>query len=430
MVILFFESVGIFMCLYFLLQFIILRKSEYLYYSIYLLLLVLYYMCATPEVFSFNNNPSIVATLEILKRPIQFLISVFYTLFIIHYLNLEKQSRPLYRIFRILLALYLVFSFICLFANIFKLPYDTAYYLGSMVLFPVQLYMVTALFKYKVPYGKFVIWGSINVIIGSIFTLLLGIQNAKYPTGFVSNAGSYIPVIICILTDIFLFTIALQRKIADNEKSLINVALARQQAIANERERIIADLHDDVGGGLSSIRMWSDLMVLKEGNNPTIEEAGFASKISATAKDISQRMNTIIWSLNTENDTVQNFAEYVRQHGVNFFENSTILFQYYLDAHIPKDLTLSGRQRKNLFLIAKESLHNILKHSGGNMAEVSIDYNNQYLSLTIKDNGMGLQNGNTFGNGLKNMQKRMSEIKGSFDIHSNNGTVIQVSVPL
>jgi len=301
--------------------------------------------------------------------------------------------------------------------------------MGSIVLFPVQLYMVTALFKYKVPYGKFVIWGSINVIVGSVLSLLLGIQFAKNPNGFIDNPGSYIPVVISIVTDILLFTIALQRKIADNEKSLINAAIARQQAITHERERIICDLHDDVGGGLSSIRMMSDLMVLKEGNKSD-ESPGFASKISATAKDISQRMNTIIWSLNTENDTVHNFAEYVRQHGVAFFEDSGIKFLYHLSPEIPKELVLSGGQRKNLFLIVKESLHNILKHSDGNIADLSIDYYNEALIITIKDNGNGLQNDNSFGNGLKNMQKRMKEIKGSFDIHSDNGTIIKVSVHL
>src|SRR6218665_3618634 len=157
-VIYFFESIGIFMCLYFLLQFVILKKREYFFYAIYLLLLVAYYFCATPEIFLSGGNPGIDTFLDIFKRPIQFLISVFYTLFIIHYLSLEKQSRPLYRIFRFLMILYVVSACSCLVLNIFKVQYNTFYYIGSIILFPVQLYMVTALFKYKVPYGKFVIW--------------------------------------------------------------------------------------------------------------------------------------------------------------------------------------------------------------------------------------------------------------------------------
>lgn len=416
------------MGLYFFIQFSILRKKEYLFYSIYLLLLGVYYVCAIPELF--NPRPDLQLSInifELFKRPVQFSISFFYTLFIIFYLNLSKQSKPLYRIFRVFLALYVLLATACFIGNISRVNYDTVYYIISLVMFPIQMYMVTALFKYKVPYAKYIIWGSINVLIGSLTTMFFGIAMAKNPTGPITNAISYIPVMITIVADIFLFTLALQRKIADNERSLIHAALARQQAVAKERERIIADLHDDVGGGLSSIRMMSDLMVLKEGE--TTEGPNFASKISSTAKDIAQRMNTIIWSLNTENDSLHNFAEYVRQYGVSFFENSNIKFTY-KSPELPEKIQLSGGQRKNLFLITKESFHNILKHSGATEADVAITLIQHKLRLVIQDNGQGLKNNNSFGNGLKNMQKRMDEIGGSFDIRSHNGTVITVSVQL
>lgn len=417
---------------YFLLQFIVLRKKEYLFYSIYLFLLVIYYICAIPELFLKSAfAPGETNFCELFKRPVQFMISVFYTLFIMEYLNLKRQSLPLYRIFRFLLVMYTVFALGCFICNLLRVDYNNVYYLGSIVLFPVQLYMVIALFKYKVPYGRFVIWGSINVIMGSVFSLCFGIYAAMHPEGPITNAGSYIPVVITILADIFLFTIALQRKIADNEKSLVNAAIARQQAVSEERERIITDLHDDVGGGLSSIRMMSDLIVQQEGpTNYSTGHLSFASKISATAKDISQRMNTIIWSLNMENDSLPNFAEYVRHYGVAFFEDSPVSFVY--SSHPPQlpDTQLTGGQRKNLFLIVKEALNNILKHSGASQAEVKIIAQEKRLKITVSDNGKGLQHENHFGNGLKNMEKRMREIKGDFNIHSGNGTVITVSVLL
>ncbi len=419
------------MGLYFMIQYSILKKKEYLNYSLYLLLLGVYYVCAIPELFNpypgqqFSTN-----IFELFKRPVQFSISFFYTLFIIYYLNLIKQSRPLYRIFRFFLWLYVVLATCCFIGNISGVNYDTIYYAISLIMFPVQMYMVTALFKYKVPYAKYIIWGSINVLIGSLVTMFFGISQAQNPTGPITNAISYIPVMISIIADIFLFTLALQRKVADNERSLVNAAIARQQAVASERERIIADLHDDVGGGLSSIRMMSDLMVLKEGGYTDPTHPNFAAKISSTAKEIAQRMNTIIWSLNTENDSLHNFVEYVRQYGVSFFENSNIKFVYNIPPSLPTKAELSGGQRKNLFLIVKESLHNILKHSGATEAVVSISLVQNKLRIVIKDNGKGLHNNNEFGNGLKNMQKRMNEIHGKFDIHANNGTVITVSVML
>lgn len=427
----FFESVTVFMGLYFMIQYSILRKKEYLNYALYLLLLGLYYICAIPELFNpVPEEHSSKAILELFKRPVQFSISFFYTLFIIYYLNLAKQSKPLYRIFKFFLIWYVLLATACFVGNASGVNYDTVYYIVSLIMFPIQMYMVTALFKYKVPYAKYIIWGSINVLIGSLVTMFFGISQAKNPAGPITNAISYIPVMISIVADIFLFTLALQRKIADNERSLINAAIARQQAVATERERIIADLHDDVGGGLSSIRMMSDLMVLKEGSNPQTEGPDFAAKISATAKDIAQRMNTIIWSLNTENDSLHNFGEYVRQYGVSFFENSGIRFNYNAPSDLPEKTQLSGGQRKNLFLITKESFHNILKHSGATEADISISLLQNKLRIVIKDNGKGLENNNSFGNGLKNMKKRMDEIQGDFDIHTHNGTVTTVSVQL
>ena len=429
----FFESVAFFMALFFFIQFSILRRLEYLCYALYLLLLTVYYLLAIPELFfgiDYNDKTSI-AGYDLFKRPVQFLISVFYSLFVTYYLGLKKRSRPLYRLFNFLLILYTVLSAGCLAGNFFGIAYDPYYYFISLILFPVQLYVVIALFKYKVPYSNYVIWATIILLLGSTVTLLLSLYQAKNPAGIINNANSYIPVMISILLDIFLFAVALQRKIADNEKSLINAAYMRQQAVILERERIIADLHDDVGGGLSSIRMMSDLMAQQLPDDIKKGPLNFALKISATAKEITQRMNTIIWSLNTENDTLQNFVEYVRQFGVSFFENSSIQFQSSISPSLPLLKELTGVQRKNLFLVIKEALHNTLKHSGAQHARVTVQIENGgVVYIEVTDDGKGIEKNNSFGNGLKNMNKRIAEINGTISFESYNGTQIKITVPL
>lgn len=416
---------------FFLMQFIILKRNEYLFYSIYLLLLTIYYLLAIPEFFFGVNlqNKQLVAEYDLFKRPVQFLISVFYSLFVIHYLGLKKIAGPLYRTFRVLIYLYVLLSMLCFVGNLFGFNYDPFYYGVSLLLFPVQLYIVIALFRYKVRYSRFIIWGSINVIVGSVITLLLSLELAENPGGIISNANSYIPVMMSILVDIFLFTVALQSKIADNEKSLIDAAYQRQKAVFSERERIIADLHDDVGGGLSSIRMMSDLMVQEQ--QPSLgKSAHFPQKISSTAKEIAQRMNTIIWSLNTENDSLQNFTEYVRQFGVTYFENSGILFSCEVASELPSNKELSGVQRKNLFLIIKEALHNSLKHAGASKVSVNMYAKEGSICIDVADDGSGIKSSNNFGNGLKNMKKRMEEIDGQINFADTNGTCISICVKI
>ncbi len=427
----FFESVALFMAVFFFIQYRILKKAEYLWYTLYLLFLVIYYLLAIPELF-FNlpvDHHEQVAGFDLFKRPVQFIISVWYSLFVISFLRLGEHSGPLYRIFKTLLIFYFILAAACLIGNYLRLPYDPAYYTIGLLLFPVQLYVVIKLFRYRVPYAVYIIWGTMIVLVGSIITLLLSLFMTKNPGGAITNETSYIPVMVSILIDIFLFTVALQRKIADNEKSLVNAAYSRHQAILLERERIIADLHDDVGGGLSSIRMMSDLMAHQE-EDPGAAHVNFATKISATAKEIAQRMNTIIWSLNTENDTLRNFIEYVRQFGVSYFENSPIRFQCTSSGDLPLDTDLSGVQRKNLFLITKEALHNTLKHSGADTASVWVHMDKGKLCIEVTDNGAGFKDGNVFSNGLKNMKKRMDEIHGNIVFSSTGGAHITISLKL
>ncbi len=429
---LFFEGACIFMTLFFFVQFIVLKKSEYFFYGLYLLVLSLYYLTALPDFFFHvaQNDPAEVYKYDMLKRPLQFTSSIFYTLFVMYYLRLQKNTPKLNRFLRVLLFFYVLMALLCLAGNIARVNYDNAYYLVSMLFFPIQLTIVISLFKANVPYSKYVIWGTILLLIGSTFTLWLSFYMEKKGFGkYTQTDFSYIPVQISILMDILLFSIALQRKVADNEKYLLQAAIQRQQAINLERERIITDLHDDVGGGLSSIRMMSDLMT-QENTDDKSRSVVFAQKISATAKDIAQRMHTIIWSLNAENDSVENFAEYVRQYGVSYFEDANIKFDCEISSEIPANALLSGIQRKNLFLVSKEAFHNILKHAGASRVQVSIKIDNGKLCLRIHDNGKGIQNSNLFGNGLKNMQKRIDEIKGTIEFSSDNGTLVWVCAPL
>ncbi len=419
------------MAIFFFIQYSILRKKEYLFYAIYLLLLTVYYLVAIPEFF-FNvalTDKEAITKFDLFKRPVQFLVSVFYSLFVMYYLGLQKRSQPLFRIFIFLIGLYLLLSGACLLGNLLGLKYDPIYYLIGMLLFPMQMMVVIALFKYKVPYGRFIIWGSILVLVGSCITLVISLSLAN-PNTIFTNASAYIPVMISILLDIFLFTIALQRKIADNEKSLIDAAFSRQQAVMRERERIIADLHDDVGGGLSSIRMISDLMVHQTQGVLSPQQINFAHKISNTAKEIAARMNTIIWSLNAENDTLQSFTEYARHFGLSFFEGSPIRFQFNITSNLPLTIVLGGVLRKNLFLIIKEALHNILKHSQASQAILELHMKNGLLCIDVSDDGTGIKTENNFGNGLKNMQKRIEEIGGTLQLNTNSGTKICVEVAL
>ncbi|MBK7089359.1 MAG: hypothetical protein IPH56_10760 [Chitinophagaceae bacterium] len=147
--ILFFEGINIFMMLYFFIQYIILQKKEFLFYGLYLLVLALYYLIALPDFFFTieANRTETIFRFDLFKRPLQFISSVFYSLFVMYYLRLKKTSQKLNSFLIILIWFYGACAFMCLLGNLFRINYDSIYYLLSLLLFPIQIIIVVALFE-------------------------------------------------------------------------------------------------------------------------------------------------------------------------------------------------------------------------------------------------------------------------------------------
>ena len=94
------------------------------------------------------------------------------------------------------------------------------------------------------------------------------------------------------------------------------------------------------------------------------------------------------------------------------------------------DVALSGEQRRNIYLVIKEALHNIVKHANASEVTIAFQLGDQHLEVTIHDNGRGLHQASSFGNGLKNMRRRIENIGGDFKIESGTGTTVKLNCPL
>jgi signal transduction histidine kinase/ligand-binding sensor domain-containing protein len=202
--------------------------------------------------------------------------------------------------------------------------------------------------------------------------------------------------------------------------------LEKQQAVEKERTRIATDMHDDLGAGLSTIRFLSEKVKRNSFSDVTKNDA---EKIVTNSNDLVQKMNEIIWAMNEKNDTLEDLLYYTRSYAVEYCEENNLI----CETRLPQKITaavVSGEIRRNVFLTVKESLHNIVKHS--NAEKVTINFTiDTALLVTIKDNGKGFsENGKGSGNGLRNMQKRMESVNGSFEIIDTNGVMVKIKVPL
>ena len=204
--------------------------------------------------------------------------------------------------------------------------------------------------------------------------------------------------------------------------------LERQEAIIQERKRISADLHDEVGSGLSRIMLLSELVKNVAKTPETKKEA---IKIATISQELSSNISEIIWALNSNNDYVENLVAYIRRYAAEYFDNSPVKLRIITPGNI-SHIPISGEHRRNIFYAIKEALHNIIKHSEATEAELTFALKHNVLSVIIKDNGKGLPEGelNRFGNGLNNMRNRMQSIHGNISIENHVGTKITLSLPV
>ncbi|MDI1317695.1 ATP-binding protein [Flavobacterium sp.] len=215
--------------------------------------------------------------------------------------------------------------------------------------------------------------------------------------------------------------------------SLVIIIIRRknklQKNLLRQKNEISKDLHDDIGSGLSSILIHADLL-LKSGDADEKQKL-LASKIGQTGKEISQRLNTFIWSLNAEHNTLQDFLEYLKHYGTTLFDETAVKFTFDNEIYDTEIIKMNGQMRKNLFYAVKEVLNNSLKHANGTSLDLTVRLlpSNQ-LQIRIQDNGSGIVKENSFGNGLKNIQNRVEELKGTSTVKTDSGLLTVISIPL
>jgi signal transduction histidine kinase/ligand-binding sensor domain-containing protein len=206
--------------------------------------------------------------------------------------------------------------------------------------------------------------------------------------------------------------------------------LEQQAALQRERTRIAKDIHDDLGANLTQIAYLGELANQDRGEPQIVGER--IRKISATARAAVKSLDEIVWAVNPRNDTLAHLLDYAGQFAVDYL--ATVGIRCRLD--FPENIApreLSTDLRHNLFLVVKESLHNIFKHAGASEVRLRAQVDDDAVQIFIEDNGRGFAStpDNAFSDGLRNMSQRMAEIGGQFRVASQPGagTTVTISLP-
>jgi len=155
-------------------------------------------------------------------------------------------------------------------------------------------------------------------------------------------------------------------------------------------------------------------------------------EIGSNAHLMLENMDDIIWVVKPFNDKFHNFEVRIREYAIPLFESKNIQFQFVAPEELA-NLPLSMEMRRNLFLIAKEAVNNLVKYSQCNQANIIFTYTHSVLTMEIADNGIGFDIAQpSRQNGLRNMQQRTRQIGGNIEILSENnrGTRVVLSVKI
>jgi signal transduction histidine kinase len=201
---------------------------------------------------------------------------------------------------------------------------------------------------------------------------------------------------------------------------------AQLQGQLEERNRISQELHDELGATMTSISLAVQVLQMNKEKLAGKE----IEIIERASSEMTDKMNEIVWSLNTNNDTLQSLVAYIRKFASDFLTDAKVLVNYNEHLDNPEQ-EVSGVFRRNVYHAGKEAINNIVKHAGASEVNISIKSNTQDLKILIQDNGKGFSGGVTEGwsNGLRNMKKNIEKIGGTIAWKNNNGIQVAIEVP-
>lgn len=244
------------------------------------------------------------------------------------------------------------------------------------------------------------------------------------------------PWFIVLMSLLALGTVALVVRNAATRKYRKELAwLEKQHAIEQDRARIAKDIHDDIGAGLTQIKLLSELA-----RHEKDRAAVHLDRISDSARGMTRAMDEIVWAANPRHDTFSGLADYLSVYVEDFLRMAGIRCRMDIPTALP-DRRIDGAVRYNLFLALKETLNNVVKHAQATEVHLRLEIGRDAFSLIVEDNGKGL-NGMSgvsnsggdriaSGSGLANLKKRMSSVGGCCKIESQpeRGTRVELTIP-
>ncbi len=197
------------------------------------------------------------------------------------------------------------------------------------------------------------------------------------------------------------------------------------------RTRIATDLHDDIGSSLSQIAILSEVVRQSVGRDAAAANEPL-SQITTSSSELMGTMSDIVWAIDPHKDHLTDLTQRMRRFASDVLTARNIDFEFEApDAQ--RNLNLGADVRRQVFLVFKESINNIVRHSACSHVHIEFRVDRDRLVLLIKDNGRGFDpDHESDGHGLLSMERRAKEMGGAMGITSRpgGGACVTLEMPI
>lgn len=427
---LFFQGVLVFQTIFLGIMYTITLKKDIFFYSTYLLAQTVYFFWNAPYTFfGISDNTVFDSSFYLyLNTPLIIITNLLYSYFLMYFFTGLYNSKRKDFLIKLMAGVALFLITISSISIYVEQSNQYIFYLANLLSTGFSIYLLTGLFKRRIPNSSWIVTGMILNITGNgitIFMIVLERYNIhhlftdEYPLFFM-RCG--------ILADIIFYLIAILKKWNFQEKQLAIQQIEKQLAIEKIRNKISGQLHDDIGSTLSGVSIYSHLAndLLEKGEYNNAKKS--LHIIQNSTDEMVEKLADLVWSSNPEQDSLQLLFERLEQYGFDMCKAKNIHFKANI---FIGDIGLPSENRYQVYLFAKEAINNAVKYSEAGLLELTVKENYNLLEITISDNGKGFDTENIKrGNGLVNMQKRAEELGADFNFQSKPGTGCLISLKL
>ncbi|MGA2788482.1 MAG: ATP-binding protein [Verrucomicrobiota bacterium] len=242
-------------------------------------------------------------------------------------------------------------------------------------------------------------------------------------------------VLACVLAGMLLWITQLHRQVekrtAEVETQIQNrQRVEHQREMEQERTRIAHDLHDELGSGITEIGMLAARA--KSASAPDEKRSLYLDQMGGKAREMVTALDEIVWAMNPAHDSLASLVSYFCLYAERFLSLANVTWRLE-GPPVSAELAVDSRHRHQLFLVFKEALTNVVRHSGATEVRLGIQVKQGELRLFIADNGRGLpSNARTEEmDGVNNMRSRIEKLGGRFEIagEAGQGTTVRFHVP-